>query len=175
MQDRLLSVYMTDHLALGVFARELARRAQRASEGSPLGAALTRVAEDGIAQDIRLYKQMMQRLGMSARSPKLALAIAAERLGRAKLNGRLRRRSPLSSFEELDFLIMAIQGKVVLWENLRDLAGLRERLPDIDFDHLVQRAHEQRAQLEPFRTRAGRAALAGTEPQDLARAQAAAR
>lgn len=104
----------------------------------------------------------MRRLGLSPRSPKIALAVAGERLGRAKLNGRLRQRSPLSSFEELDFLIMAIVNKIVLWENLRDLAGLRERLPDIDFDHLIERARTQRAELEPFRIQAGRVALGGT-------------
>jgi hypothetical protein len=174
MHDRLLGIYMTDHLALGYFARELARRAQRTHDGSALGDALTRVAEDGIAQDIALYEEIMRRLGFSPRSPKLMLAIVAERLGRAKPNGRVRRRSPLSSFEELDFLIMAIEGKVVLWENLRDLAGLRERLPDVDFDRLVDRAHDQRAQLEPFRTQAGRAALGAAEQlrADNARAPA---
>ncbi|HVF77613.1 MAG TPA: hypothetical protein VNA28_04905 [Solirubrobacteraceae bacterium] len=150
---------MTDHLALGCFARELARRAQRAHDGTELGDALARVAEDGIAQDIALYEQMMVKLGYSPRSPKVLLAIAGERAGRLKPNGRLRRRSPLSSFEELDFLTMAIEGKVVLWENLRDLAGLAERLPDVDFDRLISRAHGQRTELEPHRMRAGRAAL----------------
>lgn len=159
MKNQLLGIYMTDHLALGCFARELARRAQRAHDGTELGDALARVAEDGIAQDIALYERMMVKLGFSPRSPKVLLAIAGERAGRLKPNGRLRRRSPLSSFEELDFLIMAIEGKVVLWENLRDLAGLAERLPDVDFDRLVDRAHHQRTELEPFRTRAGRAAL----------------
>ena len=174
MEDRLLGIYMTDHLALGVFARELARRAQRASEEPALRAALARVAEDGIGQDISLYRQMMRRLGHSPRSPKIALAVAAERLGRAKLNGRLRRRSPLSSFEELDFLVMAIENKIVLWENLRDLAGLRERLPDIDFDRLIERARTQRAELEPFRTEAGRLALGGPAQPSRAAAPAAA-
>lgn len=161
-EDRLLGIYMTDHLALGVFARELARRARRASEEPELRAALDRVAEDGIGQDIALYRQMMRRLGHSPRSPKIALAVAAERVGRAKLNGRLKRRSPLSSFEELDFLVMAIENKIVLWENLRDLAGLRERLPDIDFDRLVERARAQRGEIEPFRAAAGRRALGGS-------------
>ncbi|HVF77333.1 MAG TPA: hypothetical protein VNA28_03470 [Solirubrobacteraceae bacterium] len=60
---------------------------------------------------------------------------------------------------------MAIEGKVVLWENLRDLAGLAERLLDVDFDRLIDRAHGQRAELEPFRMRAGRAVLsAATVP-----------
>lgn len=162
MSDRLLGIYMTDHLALGVFALELARRAQRAHANTELGAALTRVAEEGIAQDISFYKQMMRRLGLSCRSPKIALAIVGERVGRAKLNGRLRRRSPLSNFEELDFVVMAIENKVVLWENLRDLAGLHERLPDVDFEQLIARARAQRSQLEPFRLQAGRHAFGRT-------------
>lgn len=166
---------MTDHLALGLFALELARRARRASSGdAELEAALGLVAEQGIAQDIALYKHMMRRLGFSWRSPKLMLALAGERAGRAKLNGRLRRRSPLSSFEELDFLAMAIDNKVLLWENLRDLAGLGGRLPDVDFDHLITRARDQRAELEPFRARAGRTALGGDARQSTRAAPAAA-
>ena len=31
------------------------------------------------------------------------------------------------------------------WTTLRDLAGLGSRLPDIDFDHLIERANQQRA------------------------------
>jgi hypothetical protein len=54
---------------------------------------------------------------------------------------------------------MGIQGKVTLWENLRDLAGLGERLPDVDFDRLVERARAQRALLEPFHATAGHEAL----------------
>jgi hypothetical protein len=101
----------------------------------------------------------MRRLGFSTRTPKSAMAVVAERVGRLKLNGRLLSRSPLSRFEELDFLVMGIDGKVVLWQNLRDGAGLGERLPDVDFDRLVERAREQRARLEPFHARAAQDAL----------------
>jgi hypothetical protein len=47
-----------------------------------------------------------------------------------------------------------------VWANLRDLADLAARLPDVDFDQLIERARRQRSQLEPFHTRAGRDALA---------------
>jgi hypothetical protein len=57
-------------------------------------------------------------------------AVADERLGRLKLNGRLLAYSPLSRFEELDFLIMGIDGNKTLWVNLRDFAGVAVRLPD---------------------------------------------
>ena len=74
--------------------------------------------------------------------------------------------SPLSRFDELDFLVMGIEGKKILWANLRDFAGLRERLPDIDFDALIERAERQRAELEPFRAEAGRAALRAAPAPD---------
>lgn len=156
--DRLLRIYMSDQLALGVLWREIARRAHRAAGETPEGAALGDVAA-GIAEDVVTFRQIMRRLGFSTRTPKNALALVAERLGRLKLNGRLVSRSPLSRFEELDFLVMGIDGKVVLWQNLRDGAGLGERLPDIDFEHLIERARSQRAELEPFHAQAARAAL----------------
>jgi hypothetical protein len=50
---------------------------------------------------------------------------------------------------------MGIDAKKQLWATLRDLAGLESRVPDVDFDRLITRAEEQRAELEPFRVRAG--------------------
>ena len=94
------------------------------------------------------------------RSHRVGLAVGAERLGRLKPNGRLGTYSPLSRFIELDLLVMGIEGKRVLWANLRDLAGLASRLPDVDFDKLIELAEQQRAELEPFRVRAGAEAFA---------------
>jgi hypothetical protein len=53
----------------------------------------------------------------------------------------------------------------VLWVTLRDLAGLASRLPDIDFDRLIERAEQQRADLEPFRASAGKEALSAASGQ----------
>jgi hypothetical protein len=156
--DRFLRIYMNDQLALGVAWREVARRAQRSNEGTELGDALARVSE-AIAEDVETFEAIMRRLGMRPNRVKTGLAIGAERIGRLKLNGRLREYSPLSRFVELDFLAMGIDGKRLLWSNLRDLAGLAARLPDIDFDGLIERAEWQRAELEPFRSRAGADAL----------------
>jgi len=87
--------------------------------------------------------------------------VVAERAGRLKLNGRLTSYSPLSRFAELDFLAIGIEGKKQLWQNLRDGADLATRLPDVDFDGLVERAQRQRDDIEPFRRAAGEAALRG--------------
>jgi hypothetical protein len=52
-------------------------------------------------------------------------------------------------------------GKKILWKDLGDLADLRTRLPDVDFDELLERAQEQIDLIEPFHAEAGREALRG--------------
>ena len=160
MDDRLLRIYMNDQLALGIAWREVARRSQRSNEGSELGATLARVAE-AIAEDVATFEDIMERLGMPKSPIKSTLAVVGERLGRLKLNGRVRSYSPARRLVWLDFLAMGIDGKKLLWANLRDLAGLSARLPDIDFDRLIERAQWQRDEIEPFRIDAGRQALGG--------------
>ena len=154
----LLRIYMNDQLALGLLWREVARRSQRANAGTELGDVLERVAT-GIAEDVETFQGIMQRLGIPRSGVKAGAAVALERVGRLKLNGRTLTYSPLSRFEELEFLAMGIDGKKLLWSTLRDLAGLGERLPDVDFDALIARAARQRDELEPFRARAGADAL----------------
>jgi hypothetical protein len=162
--DRFLGIYMRDQLAAGVLWRELARRAQRSNEGTELGDALARVAT-AIAEDVSTFERLMDRLGIRRDRVKPALALAAERLGRLKLNGQLRGYSPLSRFVELEGLVMGIEGKKVLWETLGDLAGLHARAPELDFDRLIERADAQRAALEPFRHAVGRDAFGTAAPR----------
>ena len=52
-------------------------------------------------------------LGIAVDRFKVTGAWAAEKIGRLKLNGRLREYSPLSRFVELDFLAMGIWGQFV--------------------------------------------------------------
>jgi hypothetical protein len=151
-----LEIYLNDQLALGIAWRELARRAAHNNRDTDTSLALDRVAT-GIAEDVDTFRGIMRALGVRVSPVKPGLAWAAERVGRLKLNGRLLGYSPLSRFEELEFLTMGIEGKKQLWVTLRDLAGLGARLPDTDFDELVRRAERQREDLEPHRV------LAGTE------------
>jgi hypothetical protein len=154
----LLRIYLNDQLALGIGWRELARRAARNNAGTPVGDALATVAA-AIAEDVRTFERLMERLGVPRSPVKGSLAIVAERLARLKLNGRLTTYSPLSRFLELDALTIGIAGKVQLWTTLRDLAALATRVPEVDFEDLIRRAGEQRATLEPIREQAGRDAF----------------
>ncbi|HEV7652530.1 MAG TPA: hypothetical protein VGP26_30610 [Actinophytocola sp.] len=156
-----LDIYLNDQYALGVAWRELARRAAANNRGTDLGDALQRVATS-IAEDVDTFHAIMRQLATRTDPVKPALTWAAERAGRLKLNGRLLGYSPLSRFEELEFLAMGIDGKKQLWTTLRDLAGLAARLPGTNFDELIRRADKQRADIEPFRIRAGTDALMTT-------------
>jgi hypothetical protein len=167
---KFLDIYLNDQFALGVAWRELARRAARNNRGTDLGAALERVAT-GITEDVDTFRGVMRQLHVRPDPVKPALTWVAERIGRIKPNGRLRGYSPLSRFEELEFLAMGIEGKKQLWTTLRDLAGLAARLPDVDFDELIRRAERQRTELEPFRVRARTEALATTPVTGAATAQ----
>ena len=155
---QLLGIYMNDQLAAGVVWREVARRSAGSNKGTALGEAVDRVATQ-IAEDVETFERIMDRLGIERSRVKTTLALAGERVGRLKLNGRLFSYSPLSRFAELDFLAAGIEGKRILWANLRDFADLADRLPDVDFDGLIERAERQRAELEPFRAQAGREAF----------------
>jgi hypothetical protein len=159
--NEFLGIYLRDQLALGIAWRELARRAARNNVGTELGAALSRVAT-GITEDVATFRTIMRRLRVRQDPIKNAVVMMAERVARLKPNGRFRSYSPLSRFEELEFLTMGIDGKKQLWVTLRDLAGLAGELPDVDFDHLIARAADQRAELEPFRVEAGTAAFVTT-------------
>lgn len=152
--DEFLAIYLRDQLALSVMWRELARRAAHNNRDTELGNALDEVAT-AIAEDVATSRTIMDRVGVAPNPAKNLLAMGAERLGRLKLNGRLASNSPLSRFAELEFLTMGIDGKKQLWTTLRDLADLGTRLPDIDFDHLIERAEQQRSALERFRVEAG--------------------
>jgi hypothetical protein len=157
-----LSIYLNDQLALGIAWREVAKRAARENRGGEHADALARVAI-GIAEDVLTFEAIMDRLGIRKSRVKRVGAVAGERLGRLKLNGHVTTYSPLSRFVELDFLAMGIEGKKILWQNLRDLA----RIPGVDYDALIARADEQRSEIEPARIAAGEALrLGGTDDRD---------
>ncbi|KZM28001.1 hypothetical protein ST47_g870 [Ascochyta rabiei] len=108
--DKFLRIYLNDQLALGLLWRELAQR---------------------ITEDVATFRRLKGALGMPANPVKLALVVAAERVGRLKLNGRLRGYSPLSSFTEVEFLVMGIEARSTF---SRPRLLLRQRLHDLGRD-----------------------------------------
>jgi hypothetical protein len=148
-----LPIYLNDHLAAAVAAVQLARRAASQNEGSEYGDALARLAEE-INEDRHALQDLMKRLGFRGDPVKLVSSVVAERLGRFKLNGELVRYSPLSRLEELEILLLGVEGKLGLWRALRSNVDV-----EVDFDELIQRATNQRRRLERLRLKAASEAL----------------
>lgn len=158
---RLLSVYLNDHLAGATLGRELVRRIARENAGNRLGVFLSDDLLPEIEQDRQALRRLMNSLDVTPSPAKMTAAWLAEKLGRLKLNGELRRYSPLSRLLELEGLAMGIEGKRALWlalatSNLNELDGY-------DFQALAARAESQRSRLEEHRDAAAVQVLAGHE------------
>jgi hypothetical protein len=153
-----LGTYLNDHLAGATVGVELSRRAAGSNRGTGYGETLLRLAEE-IAEDRRTLEAIMKRLGVGRDRAKTTVAWGAEKLGRLKLNGQLVGYSPLSRLVELEGLILGVEGKLLLWQALAELAPGDRRLADFDFDELVKRARSQRRRLERQRMNAVREAL----------------
>jgi hypothetical protein len=145
MTSRRLSTYLNDHLAGSTAALELARRSARSNQGTSLGELLDQLATE-IAEDKRVLEGLMDRVGVRVDRTKTAAAWAAEKLGRFKLNGRVFSYSPLSRLEELELLVLAVEGKILLWRSLERWGG--QTLPSTELQELIKRGRSQRQRLE---------------------------
>jgi ferritin-like metal-binding protein YciE len=153
----LLHVYLRDHLAGAAAGERLAgwlRAAQSHGALEPLFERLHDEIRDDRAQLLRLMKDV----GARPSRLKAGAARLLETAGRLKLNGRLVRRSPLSSLVELEALAAGVSGKRSLWASLSS-AGIAPG--SVDLTELRRRADDQLRLLDAARPRIARAALAG--------------
>lgn len=162
----LLTIYLRDHLAGATAGVQLARRLWRNNCGSPLEPFLRRLADD-IEQDRRSLEQLMGHLGVAVAPAKNALAVVAERAGRAKLNGQILGYSPLSRLIELEGLSAGVETKLNLWHSLQASLPKGSVPADIDFEQLATRAETQRRELEQHRTDAACKAFGTGSPRGL--------
>ncbi|MGW4853744.1 hypothetical protein ACWEPZ_21225, partial [Streptomyces sp. NPDC004288] len=142
----------------------LARRAARASGGRPADPRLGTLVGD-IADDRQSLVRIMTALDVPVMRVRALVLRCAETVGRAKLNGRLVTRSPLSDVLEREALLLAAQGKLALWRALDEVARGDDRIDVDTVRRLAHRAERQIQQLEELRRAAVAAALApGTRP-----------
>ncbi|UXY23965.1 hypothetical protein N8I84_38630 [Streptomyces cynarae] len=154
----LLGIYLNDHLAGSTVGNRRIHYMVRALRDSPLAEALRPIAGE-LAQDRASLLDIMSLLGVPARRYKILAAETAERAGRLKPNGRLVRRSPLTSVVELEFLQLGVEGKAAGWRMLRRLAESDGRLDRQQLDELIERARRQLRALEELRLQHAEKAL----------------
>ena len=170
--QRLLRIYLNDHLAGEVAAREVARRSLRSNRGTALGTFLEKFLHEP-EQDAEALREVMRHVEAGPDPAKAAAVWLAEKVGRLKLNGNLLAYSDLSRVEELEFLSLAVEGKLALWRVLQELVSTDRRRGGMAIGRLVRRAERQRDELERHRLEA--AARAFTGPVSTSRTQGAGR
>jgi hypothetical protein len=154
MDVKLLGIYLNDHLAGSSTGLELARRAARANQGTPLGDFLSTLIPE-LEEDRVMLQQVQRALNVPRDNLKQSVAWLMERLGRLKLNGRLIGYSPLSRMLELEGLFLGSQGRRLLWRMLKRLARTERRLAGFDFEALIARTEQHLRGLERWRLLAG--------------------
>lgn len=154
---KLLAIYLNDHLAGATLGVELARRLRGSNQGDPeFGPALTELCAE-IETDRKTLEAVMDQIGAGRSKLKPLAALTGERLGRLKLNGRLRGYSPLSRLDELEILHVGVNAKRRLWLALEHTHA--EDLPGFDFGALAERAAGQLRRLEELHLKAASLAL----------------
>jgi hypothetical protein len=154
----LLAIYLNDHLAGATGGLELARRAQGANAGTPLGDLLAGLVVE-IEDDKEALERIMDRLGVGRDRLKVVAGWAGEKAGRLKLNGRLTSYSPLSRLVEVEGLLIGVSGKRAAWLALLELAPREARLDEEELRRLVARADAQLEGLRAHHAEAARNAL----------------
>lgn len=157
-RDR-LRVYLNDHLAGAVAGIRLAERCRESNAGTALGGTLDTVVGE-LREDQETLRALMAELGIPEARPKQLAALAAERVGRLKLNGQLVGYSPLSRLAELEGLCAAVDTKRNLWLSLVEVRDGEPAVGAVDLEALVERAEAQRRTLEVHRLAAAAGALA---------------
>jgi len=154
MQTKLLAIYLNDHLAGATAGAAVAQRAAGSNRDNAVYyPSLATLAEE-IREDRASLIGIMSALKVGTDPVKQALAWAAEKAGRLKLNGHLLSYSPLSRLDELEFLALGVTGKRALWRSLELLASQEPRLHVEQLTELIARAERQLEEIEMCRRRA---------------------
>jgi hypothetical protein len=158
MSNKLLRIYLNDHLAGSAAGRELAKRCLSNNHENALGRYLEELLPQ-IEEDRAILESILDRLGESKDRVKPAFAWAVEKVGRLKLNGQLTGYSDLSRLLEVEGLSLGVEGKLSLWASLKELAPSEPRLSSYDFDAMIERGVHQREVLEEHRREAAKIAF----------------
>lgn len=154
-----LRIYLQDMEAFTRAACRLAGRALGSNRGTPYQPATER-AYAVLRAEHEAQRALMGAVGIAPNAIKDAAAVAAEALGRLKLNGKWLSYSPLSRVLELQGLLAAIHARIAFW---RAMAHLAESDRRFDAQLAEQRLDELAgivAELDDVHRRAAAEALA---------------
>jgi hypothetical protein len=155
-----LATYLNDHLAASVVALEILQHLE--TEASDLIPNLGELRVD-IESDRDQLKALMARVGIAESRVRKVTSWIVEQVTEAKFEADDESKGSLRRLERLEALAIGIDGKSALWRALNAAAEIAPELRGVDYEHLIQRAQDQRSRVERFRLQAGRLALAPAE------------
>jgi hypothetical protein len=158
MADDNIATYLNDHLAGSVVALELLEHLEKDYEASAL-AGFFRELHNDISKDRDDLQELMARLDISVSKTRKASAWLAEKMTDLKLRIDDPQGGSLRLFESLEALSLGIEGKRSLWLALAAAAEKSPSLKLIDYEHMAERAEEQRVRIEHVRIDTARHAL----------------
>jgi hypothetical protein len=153
--DDPLTVYLHDHLAGAALAVDLLGAMRDKHPADPLGSFAAALLKE-VEEDRAVLRKLADRFGPSGSGLKEVTAWLAEKASRFKLD---RGAQDLGTFEALEFLVLGVSGKLLLWKALAAVASSDKRLQGVDFERLTGRAQAQRDKVEEQRLRLALTAL----------------
>jgi hypothetical protein len=154
MSEQHVATYLHDHRAGSVVALELLEHLEKVHSGSDLGPFFARLRGD-IATDRDELEALIDRLATPAGMARSAVAWLAEKAARLKL----KMDDTFRLLEAVELVAIGVEGKRALWLALAEVSSAVPALRGPDYNHLVERAAEQRGRLEEVRLGAARAAF----------------
>lgn len=155
MSKKHVTTYLSDHLAGAVSAIALMEHLETVYANTDVARLIA-----GVRADVEADRQKLQALAttldVSESAPRKAAGWLGEQMAELKLRLDDSVNGPLYLLEALDGLAMGIDGKLALWHGLAAASADTPSLRGPDYDHLAQRAQEQRQRIEPARLDAAR-------------------
>jgi hypothetical protein len=164
----LLGIYCNDHLAAATGGVELVSRMLGVHRGTAYEPRLEQLLDE-LREERAGLRSSMAALGLPVRQYKQLASWVGEKLARAKLNGHVLSRSPLSDLVEFEFISTAVLAKRAGFETLRELAAVDRRLDAELLDRLIAQADKQHDWLADARREVAARVFGGNpEPADAA-------
>lgn len=138
----LLGIYGNDHLAAATGGIELVSRMLGRHRGGKYEPRLEELLDE-LREERAALGSSMAALGYPVQQYKQVASWVGEKLSRAKLNGHLLSRSPLSDLVEFEFIATAVLAKRAGFETLRAAAEADSRIDRALFDRLIDQADRQ--------------------------------
>ncbi len=164
----LLGIYCNDHLAAATGGIELVSRMLGVHRGTAYEPRLEQLLDE-LREERAGLRSSMAALGLPVRQYKQLASWVGEKLSRAKLNGHVLSRSPLSDLVEFEFVSTAVLAKRAGFETLRELAAVDRRLDAALLERLIAQADKQHDWLADARREVAARVFGGNpEPADAA-------